>query len=475
MPSTLLLVVVVGFPCLVHAAPDDDPMEYHIDIGERLRRLTVKLCFGRASVPAALMVPEPLAKHIEDLSATFTDGVTKKLQIDDHTIELGHSQIQCVHYTVQIPDGQSKDWRSGRIEHNGAMTVALERILVRPNMPRRWRRTRLSFSTAPGVRVSAPGAMLPANGVRKSFELLDRPSAWAGSVAFGTLTQSLIAAGKAQIRLSIVGRSDAATTAVLHTWITTGVAAITTLYGHFPVSDLQILVFPLGRNSDPVPWGEVVRGGGDAVHLYVDGTRSLAELNDNWVLAHELSHLFHPYIAAPDSWLPEGIASYYQNVLRARAGLIDAATAWEKLDAGFKRGLAQFASDRTLAADTRAMMRQRQYMRVYWSGAAINLIGDVKLRRRSHGIISLDTVFDAMSRCCMVSRRRWPARELMAKIDEIAGFEVFIPLYERYVIQPVFPDLDETYRHLGLKRVGGSLEFSDDPAAIQLRAAIMGR
>ncbi|TDJ61692.1 MAG: hypothetical protein E2O36_05965 [Proteobacteria bacterium] len=121
------------------------------------------------------------------------------------------------------------------------------------------------------------------------------------------------------------------------------------------------------------------------------------------------------------------------------------------------------------------MMRQRQYMRVYWSGAAINLIGDVKLRRRSHGAISLDTVFEAISRCCMVSRRRWPARELMAKIDEIAGFDVFIPLYERYVIQPEFPDLDETYRHLGLIRVGGSLEFSDDPAAVQLRAAIMGR
>ena len=33
----------------------------------------------------------------------------------------------------------------------------------------------------------------------------------------------------------------------------------------------------------------------------------LTELNENWVLAHELSHLIHPYVSSADSWLAEGL------------------------------------------------------------------------------------------------------------------------------------------------------------------------
>jgi predicted metalloprotease with PDZ domain len=119
------------------------------------------------------------------------------------------------------------------------------------------------------------------------------------------------------------------------------------------------------------------------------------------------------------------------------------------------------------------MMHQRHYMRVYWSGAAIALIADVDLRRRSGGSVSLDTVFEQLSRCCLPSRRRWGARELMAKMDEIAGYRTFVPLYERYAMRPLFPDLEESYRHLGLEVNARALKFSDDVAPRSLRADIM--
>lgn len=472
-PIALLLVLLAGFPGLSEAAPEGGAIEYRIAVDQQLHRLSVDLCFGHAAVPATLLVSEAMSGNLTAVTLTLADGATTELRVHDRRIELAHNAGRCVGYAVRIPSGLSGNRHAGLIERNGAMAVALDRILLRPSTQERRRPIRLSFSMPPGFRVSAPGTVLPADGARRSFELLDRPWARTGSIAFGRLTQSLIEAGGARVRLSIVGDTAPATASAIQAWIATGIEAITTLYGRFPVSDLQVLVFPLGRKSDPVPWGEVMRGGGDAVHLYVDGTRSAAELNENWVLSHELSHLLHPYVNASDAWLPEGIASYFQNVLRARAGLIDARVAWQKLDAGFKRGLAQFTRDHTLAQDTRAMMRQRQYMRVYWSGAAIALMGDVSLRRRSGGAESLDTVFEELSRCCLPSRRRWPARDLMAKMDAIAGFEVFMPLYERYVARPVFPDLEETYRLLGLDGDAASLEFSNEPTALTLRAAIM--
>ena len=181
--------------------------------------------------------------------------------------------------------------------------------------------------------------------------------------------------------------------------------------------------------------------------------------------------MIHPYISSADAWLPEGIASYFKNVLRARSGLIEQPVGWQKLDAGFKRGRAQFERDQTLA---REMMGQGQYMRVYWSGAAITLISDVELRRRSGGATSLDTVFEELSRCCLPSERRWTASELMTKMDRIAGYDVFMPFYRRYVMEPMFPDLEETYRRLGLSNTLEGLELSDEINAASLRADIMG-
>ncbi len=469
----LLMVLLTGVSRATGAAAINGGTDYRIVIGDRLDRLFVDLCFADVEVPATLIASQELANSIDDIVMRFAEGPARKLRLRDRSIGLPPNARGCVAYTVEIPAVPGASRRSGLYEHNGAIAVSLERILLLPGEVARWHKTILSFSKPPGVGVSAPGRRLSASVEEESFELLNRPSAWNGTIAFGQLTQNLIDAGGALIRLSIVGGTKPETATALQGWVSTSVAAVVTLYGRFPVTDLQALVFPLGPSSDLVPWGEVTRGGGDAVHLYVDRTRTRAELTDDWVLSHELSHLLHPYMKASDAWLSEGIASYFQNVLRARAGLIAPVVAWQKLDAGFRRGIAQFSGTRTLARDTRAMMHQRHYMRVYWSGAAIALIADVDLRRRSGGSVSLDTVFEQLSRCCLPSRRRWGARELMAKMDEIAGYRTFVPLYERYAMRPLFPDLEESYRHLGLEVNARALKFSDDVAPRSLRADIM--
>lgn len=45
-----------------------------------------------------------------------------------------------------------------------------------------------------------------------------------------------------------------------------------------------------------------------------------SELSRDWTATHELSHMLLPYVASRDRWLSESLASYYQNVLRARDG-----------------------------------------------------------------------------------------------------------------------------------------------------------
>jgi hypothetical protein len=69
-----------------------------------------------------------------------------------------------------------------------------------------------------------------------------------------------------------------------------------------------------------VHFGQSIRGQGNALELLVDPTRPAAEFADDWTAVHELSHLMHPYLGDRGTWLAEGLATYYQNVLRRAPG-----------------------------------------------------------------------------------------------------------------------------------------------------------
>jgi predicted metalloprotease with PDZ domain len=190
---------------------------------------------------------------------------------------------------------------------------------------------------------------------------------------------------------------------------------------------------------------------------------------------HELSHLLHPLIEGDSRWLYEGLASYYQNVLRARQGLIPAATAWEKLHAGFRRGRKGTRPSQTLARASEAMLRERAFMRVYWSGAAIALLSDLELRRVSGGRQSLDSVLSDLQRCCLPSDRLWGEREVIDKLDALSGTRIFSRLYDRYIDNDDFPDLRAAYSFLGLQPEDDeTLHLVGGRAATDLRKGIMG-
>jgi hypothetical protein len=113
-------------------------------------------------------------------------------------------------------------------------------------------------------------------------------------------------------------------------------------------------------------------------------------------------------------------------------------------------------------------------MRVYWSGAAIALLADTRLRVASGNRESLATVLGRLSGCCLPSTRRWSATELLRRLDELGGGGVFMSLYDRWIDSREFPDYREAYARLGIEARGGELRFSPEPAARSLRDAMMG-
>jgi hypothetical protein len=77
---------------------------------------------------------------------------------------------------------------------------------------------------------------------------------------------------------------------------------------------------------------------GPSILLLPASDATVGELESDWVAIHELSHLWMPRLYPGDRWLSEGIATYLQEVLRARCGLQSRTKAWTRIKEGFDRG-----------------------------------------------------------------------------------------------------------------------------------------
>lgn len=283
--------------------------------------------------------------------------------------------------------------------------------------------------------------------------------------------EGALRSGDRVLRLDIAPDIGAARAQVLRDWMAETAAATLTAYGRFPLEDATIRISEVDRDSDsPVPWGQTLRRDDVAVLLYVRRDASLSELRADWTAVHELSHLFHPYLGSEGRWLAEGLASYYQNVLRARSGLLDEAEAWRRLDAGFGRGRRE---DSGLRLDELSVGRGRGgTMRIYWAGAAYWLEMDLALRRRGS---SLDSVLSRYADCCLRGTGEVAPAEFIGQLDRIAGGKKFTDGFQRYAASREFPALDAVYAALGLSRTADGLHFSDRAEAVRLRRAVMGR
>ena len=231
-----------------------------------------------------------------------------------------------------------------------------------------------------------------------------------------------------------------------------------------------MIIAPVGPGSDPVAFGHVGRGGGASVVLLVRRDAELRALERDWVAPHELAHLAMPYVRRADAWLSEGIATYYQEITRARAGIYEPRRAWGGIDDGMRRGRRD-GTGRSLREESRDMFRTHAFRRVYWGGAAFALDLDVELRRR--GLGSLDELMESFHGCCDEWRGAWTAQEVLARWDRILGEPIASRVAERHLASREMPDLEALYGYLGVRTTGqGGIELDDSAPGATVRRAI---
>ncbi|MBL8532819.1 MAG: hypothetical protein JNL33_03090 [Betaproteobacteria bacterium] len=447
---------------------------YTVTVEPELRGLVTDACF--AGTPPEMLVVESL-----DAPGAFVEGKAvsqsrKPLAPNGTELKLKDvGENGCIQYRVSLVGNQT------RHDHSGNSTRKVGQDLFTELGLWFWRPAQLgpdedieiSFRMPEGYSVSTPWRPVASSDAIPTYRVgrgaYDRPAA----VAFGKFKERLIEVPGSTLRVAILDGNPRADPEALSVWIEDAARSVAAIYGRFPVPSPQVLVMPGARASEPTPWAYVLRGGQAAVHFFVNQRRPLSEYVEDWTASHELSHLFLPYINSSDAWLSEGLATYYQNVTRARSGAVAPAEAWQRMHAGFKRGRDKGVKEQTLAMATERMFREGGYMRVYWHGTAILLQADVELRRRSGGEQSLDTVLEAFGHCCLDPDVEWTARKVFEKFDAISGTDIFATLYAREVNSPTFPDLRELYALLGLDALGGKLTLRPEAPLVGIRDAIM--
>jgi hypothetical protein len=447
---------------------------YTVSIDEALSAISVHACFD--GKPPLYLVSESLdaAAALDEVKA---DATRKQLEPNGAELKLGAlPDGSCVSYRTDLSRVSRRNERDSEpLRRNGHdLITELGIWFWRPQSLEPDEDIEVRFELPPGISASAPWRPLVAADGTRAYRVGHSPYDWPAKVVFGHFQEMAIQVPGAVLRVALLDSSPTVEPDFVRQWLTRAATAVTTLYGEFPVPHAQIVVVPGTRGSEPVPWAYVLRGGAPAAHFFINQRRPLAEFLTDWTAVHELSHMLLPYVRPEDAWLSEGTASYYQNVLRARAGMIPVPEAWQKLHSGFRRGMKSMPG-LTLAGATERMFRDGAFMRVYWEGAAMMLLADQRLRSRTGGAQSLDSALARLHACCLSAATGWQARELFVKLDELTQTSVFGELYEAYIASTAFPQVAEAYRQLGLALddEGESIRLLDAAPQIAFRDAIM--
>lgn len=276
--------------------------------------------------------------------------------------------------------------------------------------------------------------------------------------AFGALLRKrhgFANGGEAEVALA-----PARSTPSIDAWLDHALNAVASFYGRFPISHGAVIVRLVPGHGTGN--GHTMGNGGGAVLVSVGESTTAAELDRDWLLIHELVHLSSIDTALP--WADEGLATYLEPLIRARAGLIERDEIWKSLVEGFPQGQPQ-EGDRGLDhTDT--------WGRRYWGGAIFWFLADLEIRKATDNRRSLDDAMRALNDRGGNTSIRWDLDRVLTVAEEAIGAPVLRPLRRKLGDQPVRVDLEALWKSLGVSVRGEKVIYDDTAPLARMRQGI---
>ena len=246
-------------------------------------------------------------------------------------------------------------------------------------------------------------------------------------------------------------------------WIKRSQGVVSAYYGTFPTQSLRIQVVP--ENGGGVRSGKTWGYHGGFIRVEVGRDVTEAQLMDDWVLVHEMTHLALPDVGDDQSWFSEGLAVYVEGIAREQAGNRTQQDVFAEQMKQMPRGMPQ--------AGDRGLDHTHTWGRTYWGGAMFCFLADVEIHRRTGNRLGLQDAMRAVVKASGGLSADWPISRVFATADEATGTKVFEELYAQMKDRPVSPDLHDLWAKLGVVSDGGTVTLHDDAPLSDVRRSIM--
>ena len=246
-------------------------------------------------------------------------------------------------------------------------------------------------------------------------------------------------------------------------WIRRSLGIVSAYYGAFPTQSLRIQVVP--ENGGGVRSGKTWGYHGGFIRVEVGHDVTEAQLMDDWVLVHEMTHLALPDVGDDQSWFSEGLAVYVEGIAREQAGNRTQQDVFAEQMKQMPRGMPQ--------AGDQGLDHTHTWGRTYWGGAMFCFLADVEIHRRTGNRLGLQDAMRAVVKASGGLSADWPISRVFATADEATGTKVFEELYAQMKDRPVSPDLHDLWAKLGVVSDDGTVTLHDDAPLSDVRRSIM--
>ena len=278
-----------------------------------------------------------------------------------------------------------------------------------------------------------------------------------------SLPPAQIHVGGADIEVTFTpGKFDLPQSSVV-AWVRTAADAVAEYFGRFPVPHPRIQVHPAdGRSGIFHGTTYGMRGGFTRISLGQLTTQR--ELDDDWMMTHELVHMAFPDIEGDHHWIEEGMATYIEPIARCQIGKLKAEKVWGDMARYMPRGLPK--------PGDRGLDHTDSWASTYWGGALYWLLADVQIRQHTRNEKGLQAAMRAIVEAGGTIVNDWPIERVLEVGDRATGCTVLADLYNQMKASPVQTDLNDLWKKLGIQVSGGVVTFNDKAPLAKIRKAI---
>jgi hypothetical protein len=246
-------------------------------------------------------------------------------------------------------------------------------------------------------------------------------------------------------------------------WVEQCARAVTGYFGRYPVPEARIRLLTSDRPG--VSNGKSFGGRGVMCRVAVNRRATLAELDQDWILTHEMVHFGFPSVPERHHWIEEGMATYVEPIARARAGVWPAEQGWSDMIRDMPQGLP--------APGDQGLDNTHTWGRTYWGGALFCLLADVEIRKQTANGKGLEDALRAINGAGGTIDVDWPLERALEIGDKATGGKTLTELHAKMGSAAVTVDLPDLWKQLGVERRGASAIFDDQAPLASVRRSIL--